>query len=86
MILKVQRKKIRTSEDGLTGSTQHISEFYDGDIKINHDDMIAIIDADKNVHFGDYSLRCEITSDIIEYKTTNVYLMNDNGQTIERIV
>lgn len=84
MILKICRKKIKENEK--EGTTQIITEYYNGNSFKMTNDSDIVIDDKECVFIADFGKADKITGDIIKYETTFAYIMNNDGKTIERLL
>ena len=83
MILRVTRRKV--IDNGNCGSTELITEIYDGSGFINQNGCMNI-DNKKSVCLTDYDKLDEITDEMAHYEVLDAFLMNNEGKTIDRIV
>lgn len=83
MILKIQRQKqIDSKEQGIT---ELVTEYYESKNFKEQGCFMLFDDEKSKIRITDYE---ELTDDdcIIYYKTLSVYLMNNEGKTIERLI
>lgn len=81
MILKICRQK--QSENST--EKPFVTEIYSGD-KYKSIDNVAEIGNTTGIPLSDYDISNPISGEFEHYKIINAYLMNDNGQTIERLI
>ena len=84
MILKVCKNVIKEDVEGKNSSIEHLVEYYEAN-SFTIKDGIAY-DGQQNILIHDYKQRDDITGEFIEYDIDNVFLMNNEGKTIERLV
>ena len=82
MILKVCRQK--KINEGDCGTTELVTEFYSGNTYKENSGVVII--GENSIVITSYDQLDEISGKIIHFETLNVYLMNDEGKTIERII
>lgn len=80
MILKICRQK--QSENSTEGIS--ITEIYSGDKYVERGNMVEIGNTD-GIPLTDYDMLNPISEEMEHYKILSAFLMNDQGQTIERL-
>lgn len=83
MILKICRERFRN--EGNQGSTEVVTEFYNGD-SFRESNGSVTIDNKESVIITDYDQLDEITGNLIKYETVYAFIMNNEGKTIERLI